>query len=108
RFHRDRFDDRKTCQRRISKQAAGKKITDRPLRLQRDGGSMARIKHIAIRTDNVEKTATFYKEIFDLKKVALGRNGGYLSDDHINLAILRRQPEIEDGDRVGIDHLGFK
>jgi len=69
---------------------------------------MARIKHIAIRTDNVEKTAMFYKEVFDLKQVGLGRNGVYLSDGHINLAILRRQPEIEGGDRVGIDHLGFK
>jgi catechol 2,3-dioxygenase-like lactoylglutathione lyase family enzyme len=69
---------------------------------------MARIKDIAIRTDNVEKTATFYEEVFDLKQVGLGRNGVYLSDGHINLAILRRQPEIEGGDRVGIDHLGFK
>src|SRR5437870_13774228 len=69
---------------------------------------MARIKHIAIRTDNVEKTASFYKEAFDLKQVGLGRNGVYLSDGHINLAILRRQPEIEGGDKIGLDHLGFK
>lgn len=69
---------------------------------------MARIKHIAMRTDDVEKTSTFYKEVFGLKQVGLGRNGVYLSDGHINLAILRRQPEIEGGDRVGIDHLGFK
>jgi catechol 2,3-dioxygenase-like lactoylglutathione lyase family enzyme len=69
---------------------------------------MARIKHIAIRTDDVEKTSTFYKEVFGLKQVGLGRNGVYLSDGHINLAVLRRQAEIEGGDRVGIDHLGFK
>lgn len=69
---------------------------------------MARIKHIAIRTDDVEKTSAFYKEVFELKQVGLGRNGVYLSDGHINLAVLRRQPEIEGGDRVGIDHLGFK
>jgi hypothetical protein len=35
----------------------------------------------------------------------LGRNGVYLSDSHINLAILRRLPKIEGGDRIGIDHL---
>jgi catechol 2,3-dioxygenase-like lactoylglutathione lyase family enzyme len=69
---------------------------------------MARIKHIAIRTDDVEKTSRFYKEVFDLKQVGLGRNGVYLSDGHINLAVLRRQPEIDGGDRIGIDHLGFK
>jgi catechol 2,3-dioxygenase-like lactoylglutathione lyase family enzyme len=69
---------------------------------------MGRIKHIAIRTDDVEKTSTFYKEVFGLQQVGLGRNGVYLSDGHINLAILRRQPEIEGGDKVGIDHLGFK
>lgn len=69
---------------------------------------MARIKHIAIRTDDVEKTSKFYKEVFDLKQVGLGRNGVYLSDGHINLAVLRRQPEIEGGNKIGIDHLGFK
>jgi len=36
---------------------------------------MARIKHIAIRTGDVEKTAAFYKEAFGLKQVALGRTG---------------------------------
>ena len=69
---------------------------------------MAKIKHIAIRTDDVAKASAFYKEVFGLKQVGLGKNGVYLSDGHINLAILRRQPEMEGGDRVGIDHLGFQ
>lgn len=33
---------------------------------------MAKIKHIAIRTVDVEKTATFYKEVFGLHQVGLG------------------------------------
>jgi len=33
---------------------------------------MARIKHIALRTWDVEKTAAFYKEVFGLKQVGLG------------------------------------
>ena len=37
---------------------------------------MAKIKHIAIRTTDVEKTVAFYKEVFDLKQVGRGLNGG--------------------------------
>jgi catechol 2,3-dioxygenase-like lactoylglutathione lyase family enzyme len=70
---------------------------------------MARIKHIAIRTENPEETAAFYRDAFDLKQVGLGQNGIYLSDGHINLAILRCNTE-GDGDtgKVGVDHLGFQ
>jgi catechol 2,3-dioxygenase-like lactoylglutathione lyase family enzyme len=54
---------------------------------------MAKIKHIAIRTTDVEKTVAFYQELFDLKQVGRGLNGIYLSDAHVNLAILKYQPE---------------
>ena len=63
---------------------------------------MARIKHIAIRTADPEKTAKFYQETFGLKRAGLGRNGIYLTDGHINLAILKG------GDKLGIEHLGFQ
>jgi catechol 2,3-dioxygenase-like lactoylglutathione lyase family enzyme len=63
---------------------------------------MAKIKHIAIRTADPEKTAAFYQEIFGLKKAGLGRNGVYLTDGHINLAILKG------GNKLGIEHLGFQ
>ncbi|MGH7766114.1 MAG: VOC family protein [Candidatus Binatia bacterium] len=63
---------------------------------------MAKIKHIAIRTADPEKTAAFYQELFGLKRAGLGRNGIYLTDGHINLAILKG------GDRLGIEHLGFQ
>ncbi len=65
---------------------------------------MARIKHVAIRTPEPAKTASFYKEVFGLKQVGLGKTGIYLSDGHINLAILRPEAAGE----VGIDHLGFQ
>jgi catechol 2,3-dioxygenase-like lactoylglutathione lyase family enzyme len=70
---------------------------------------MARIKHIAIRTGDVEKTAAFYKEAFGLKQVGLGQNGIYLTDGHLNIAILKFQPG-ENGEplRLGIDHVGFQ
>jgi catechol 2,3-dioxygenase-like lactoylglutathione lyase family enzyme len=74
---------------------------------------VARIKHIAIRTPDPEKTAAFYKDVFGLKEVGLGRNGCYLSDGHINLAILRCRNEGTDesprdvSGYAGIHHLGF-
>lgn len=48
---------------------------------------MAEFKHIAIRTVDVEKTSTFYKEVFGLHLVGLGQNGVYLSDGHPNIVL---------------------
>jgi len=70
---------------------------------------MAKIKHIAIRATDPEKTVAFYKEVFGLKQVGLGRNGVYLSDGHINLAILKCKSEKEGGSGiVGVEHIGFQ
>ncbi len=70
---------------------------------------MAKIRHIAIRTADPEKTTAFYKEVFGLQQVGLGRNGVYLSDGNINLAILKYRPEKEgEPTKIGIDHLGFQ
>jgi len=76
---------------------------------QRRAAVMARIKHIAIRTGDVEKTAAFYKEAFGLKQVGLGQNGIYLTDGHLNIAVLKFQPG-KNGEplRLGIDHVGFQ
>jgi catechol 2,3-dioxygenase-like lactoylglutathione lyase family enzyme len=74
---------------------------------------MAKIKHIAIRTPDPEKTAAFYKDVFGLKEVGQARTGYYLSDGHINLAILKSR-DLETGESprdvpgyAGIHHLGF-
>ena len=75
---------------------------------------MARIKHIAIRTPDPEKTAAFYKEVFGLQEVGQAGAGVYLSDGYINLAILKsseqgggESPRDVPG-YAGIDHLGFQ
>ena len=53
---------------------------------------MAKIKHIAISTQDVEGTARFYIDVFGLKEVGKvdspGASGYYLSDGDLNLAIL--------------------
>ncbi len=75
---------------------------------------MARIKHIALRTPDPEKTAAFYKKVFGLEEVGLARSGVYLSDGYINLAILKSNDggtgeSARDVDGyAGIDHLGFQ
>ena len=70
---------------------------------------MAQIKHIAIRTRNVGQTAAFYKDAFGLTQVGMGKNGVYLTDGHLNIAILKYQ-QSEDGEplRLGVDHIGFQ
>ena len=78
---------------------------------------MAQIKHIAIATQDAEKTARFYQEVFNLRQVAKldGENakGYFLSDGNINLAILDFQNDQVAGAEMGmgysgIHHIGFE
>ena len=70
---------------------------------------MAKIKHVAIRTRDVDRTAAFYKDAFGLTQVGMGKNGVYLTDGYLNIAILKYQ-EGKDGEplRLGVDHVGFQ
>jgi catechol 2,3-dioxygenase-like lactoylglutathione lyase family enzyme len=70
--------------------------------------NMAQIKHIAFRTRDVAKTASFYKEAFGLKEVGTGQSGVYLTDGHLNIAILSLRPGMEgESMKLGVDHIGF-
>jgi predicted enzyme related to lactoylglutathione lyase len=70
---------------------------------------MARVKHIAIRTHDVEKTAAFYKEAFGLDQVGLGQSGVYLTDGYLNIAILTMRGVVEgETMKLGVDHVGFQ
>jgi predicted enzyme related to lactoylglutathione lyase len=70
---------------------------------------MARIKHIAIRTHDVEKTAEFYKSAFGLEQVGLGQSGIYLTDGYLNIAILSMRGVVEgETMKLGVDHVGFQ
>ena len=67
---------------------------------------MARIRHIAILTKDTGKLAEFYRASFGLKEVARSGDTGeaiYLSDGHINLAILPARNR-----REGIYHFGME
>jgi methylmalonyl-CoA/ethylmalonyl-CoA epimerase len=70
---------------------------------------MAQIKHIAIRTHDVEKTAAFYKEAFGLEQVGVGQSGIYLTDGRLNIAILSFRSVVEgETMKLGVDHIGFQ
>lgn len=82
---------------------------------------MARLRHIALSVDDPWKTADFYEEAFEMKRVgetdsALAQ-GVYVSDGVITVALLKYKTdewagyvkgEDERGkDYVGLHHLGF-
>ena len=78
---------------------------------------MAKIKHIAISTQDVEATARFYIDVFGLKEVGKvdspGAQGYYLTDGDLNLAILNFKNDtvagVERGKGYnGIHHIGFR
>jgi catechol 2,3-dioxygenase-like lactoylglutathione lyase family enzyme len=78
---------------------------------------MAKIKHIALTTEDPEKTAKFYVDVFGLKQI--GRvdhpavSGFFLTDGDLNLAILRFKNDAAAGvergkDFFGLHHFGFQ
>jgi glyoxylase I family protein len=78
---------------------------------------MPKIKHIALSTQDVEKTARFYIEVFGMKEVGKiddpGTRGCFLTDGDINLAILNFKNDVAAGVErgkgySGIHHIGFQ
>lgn len=72
---------------------------------------MAKIKHIAIATQDAEKTAKFYTEAFGLEEIAKldspTASGYYLSDGDINVAILNFKNDEVAGAEYGKEFSGF-
>jgi methylmalonyl-CoA/ethylmalonyl-CoA epimerase len=78
---------------------------------------MAKLRHLAIATDDPDRTAQFYIDVFEFQKIRpAGGEWGYghiLSDGHINLAILRFLTDEAAGaekgkDYRGLHHIGFE
>jgi len=89
-------------------------VTDRARLSRYHTPTMAgKLRHIAISTKDPDKTAEFYKQVFDMHEV--GRTdthlakGVYLSDGTINMAILDfKTDQLGRGlDYVGVHHFGF-
>ena len=78
---------------------------------------MAKIKHIAIATQDPDKTAKFYIDVFGLREIAKinspGALGYHLTDGDINLAILKFKNDQTAGvpagkEYTGLHHIGFE
>jgi len=67
---------------------------------------MGTIRHLAIKTKSPERLATFYEEVFGLKRIH-GEKGGaiYMSDGYLTLAILKNRGDYTPS---GINHFGFQ
>ena len=78
---------------------------------------MPKIKHIALSTQDVDKTAKFYMDVFGMKQIGKidspNARGYYLSDGDLNLAILNFKNDAAAGvergkEWSGIHHIGFQ
>jgi catechol 2,3-dioxygenase-like lactoylglutathione lyase family enzyme len=70
---------------------------------------VAKIRHIAIRADDVEQTAKLFTEVFGLELVQRRAHGPIdLSDGDVNITLLpTRMGGREDEERAGYSHIGF-
>ena len=69
---------------------------------------MPKLRHLAIRTEDTGKLASFYKDVFEMQVLHKDKEEGgaiYLSDGYFNLAIL---PNHEQNAPNGLYHFGFE
>ena len=64
---------------------------------------MAKMRHIALIVPDVDASAKFFEQAFDLKVVGRARRGVYLSDGTINIALLK----VEGDEKPGLYHFGM-
>ncbi len=78
---------------------------------------MARIRHVALVVKDLEATADFYQKALGLKRSAVSEGPTarriYMSDGHVNLALLQYKGETGSGLKnaksfVGVHHFGFQ
>jgi catechol 2,3-dioxygenase-like lactoylglutathione lyase family enzyme len=65
---------------------------------------MARIRHLAIVTENRERLVNFYTNAFGMKVVDGVGPAIYLSDGYLNVAIIQKRPQY----KVGLYHFGIE
>ena len=64
---------------------------------------MARIRHLAIISDNRERLVEFYTKAFGMKQVESTGPAIYLTDGYLNLALIQKRPH----NKAGLYHFGF-
>jgi catechol-2,3-dioxygenase len=69
---------------------------------------MPKLRHLAIRTEDTGKLASFYMDVFEMQMLHKDKNEGgaiFLTDGYFNLAIL---PNHEQQAANGMYHFGFE
>jgi len=69
---------------------------------------MAKLRHIAMVAEEMEKTAQFYERSFGMKRVRQHDTAIGLSDGVVSLVIIHpSNPNMKGDSRRGLHHLGF-
>lgn len=65
---------------------------------------MSKLRHIAIIVEDVEASAKFFEQAFDMKRAGNARRGVYMSDGVFNVALLKKE---KDDEKLGLFHFGM-
>lgn len=69
---------------------------------------MAKLRHIAMVVEEMEKTAQFYEKAFEMRRVRQSDTAIGLSDGVVSLVIIHpSNVNMKGDDRRGLHHLGF-
>ena len=73
---------------------------------------MAKLRHLALSVKDLEASAKFYEEAFDMKRVRQSKVAIMLSDGFFSLALLHLRsndnaPDERGPDYIGLHHMGF-
>lgn len=68
---------------------------------------MAKLRHVALAVDDIEKTAAFYEQAFEMQRVRQSDVAIMLSDGVVSLAIIDANRNANAGARKGLHHFGF-
>ena len=69
---------------------------------------MAKLRHIAMVVEDIEKTASFYEQSFGMERVRLSQTAIGLSDGFMSLVIIHPSNVNMEGEKHrGLHHLGF-
>ena len=69
---------------------------------------MAKLRHIAMVAEEMEKTAQFYEKSFGMKRVRQSETAIGLSDGVVSLVIIHpSNPNMKGDSRRGLHHVGF-
>lgn len=69
---------------------------------------MAKLRHVAMIVEDLEKTARFYEQCFEMKRVRHSETAIGLSDGVVSLVLIHpSNPNMGEGTRTGLHHIGF-